>query len=86
MFVVRLILLFVLPRFVNNGRSRQSNAAVFLNSTEVFAWEAIFLFIYNFFWKVHEFLRFSICSHVNERGWNFMCERTLPRLLVCDIF
>ena len=45
-----LILFFVLPCFLHNGRSDQSNAAFFY-STEAFALEAIVLFIHNFFEK-----------------------------------
>ena len=57
-------------------------------STELFALEAIFLF--HFFEKDLNFWGILSVPHLadiyaknmDERGRNFMCERTLPRLLL----
>ena len=63
-----------------------------LHSTEFFALQAIFLSIHQFFEKYLNFLRAfyllvdnlvdNYAKNVDDRGRNFMCERTLPGLLV----
>ena len=60
---------------------------IFFYSTEVFALEAIFFFIRQFFEKYLNFFRSvhlveNYSKNVDERGRNFICERTLPSLLV----
>ena len=59
-------------------------------STEVFAWQAIFLFIRQFFEKKLEYFGGFYVPHlvdiyaknVNEQGRNFTCNRTLLKLFV----
>ena len=67
----------------------------FLYSTELFALEAFFSIIHQFFFKILDFFCvFPSVSHlvdnyakiVDERGRNLMCDCTLPSRLVAIIY
>ena len=78
-----LIQLFVLPRFLNSGSSLQLTGIFY--STEVFALEAIFLFIHEFFGKYLNFWGFlsvlmwmsgvgPLCANAHYRASLFFCK------------
>ena len=69
--------MFLLTRFLNNGRSQQSKAAFF---TSLVIWFAGDLFIHTTFLYVH--LVDNYDKNVDERGRDFMGKRTLLSLLL----
>ena len=84
-----LILLSVLICFLNKGSSHQSNAAFFtalsyLRSRRSFCSNTIFLKKYFNFWGFLSvpYLVDLYAENADEQGRNFMCERTLPSILV----
>ena len=88
-----LIFLFVLPRFLNNGKSHQSNAA-FFTPLNYLLWRQYFCSFTNFlknslisggFLSVPHFVD-NYAKNVDERAWKFMCQLTLPSLLVISNF
>ena len=92
MFVVLLFdCLFILTRFLNNGKSHQSNAA-FFTPLSFFRLRRFFLHTY-FFEKYLNFCCFLSVPHlfdnyakiVDERCQNIMCKGTLPSLLVFNL-
>ena len=88
MFCFCLILLFVLTCLPNNGRSHQSNAT-FCTSLSHLLWRRSFCtyIVFENYLKKTEILSVVhlvdiYAKNLDERGRNFMCERTLPSLLV----